>query len=221
MIGSSMNINRRSVLQSILALPLASAVPRITEGHQLEGEDPQRPHHNPARHAVIVVSDPSVPRHAARRQREVLIEDGLHALGLRTDSCANISKVHGLASACNTLIAELRTDAKIKTITVLAWCEFASPLKNLPAATTADALAVRLFGTTAKIDDGIDDPAFIDSLPGPDAFFDCVLFAGDGYRPFVPRTDAAYMAYLLHAYRLGLDGRPYGVQFADSLDPAP
>ena len=70
-------------------------------------------------------------------------------------------------------------------------------------------------------DGGTLDPAFIDSLPGPDAFFDCTLFARDGYRPFVPRDDAAYRAYRLHFYRLRQDGRPFRVQFGDHLDPTP
>ena len=168
-----------------------------------------------------MVTDSAVPAVAAHGQCETFSRGGLCALHLRIAASEGSVALEDFADTCNARIAELRADANTKTITVLAWCELDSPLKSLPPATTADALAVRLFGTTAMADDGILDPDFIDSLPGPDAFFDCTLFAGDGYRPFVPRTDPAYMAYQLHFHRLRRDGRPFSVQFGDHLDPTP
>ena len=112
--------------------------------------------------AVLILHDDSVDARDLRRQRASLHERGITTHAIKAAGDLDAPRFLDLMHQCETFLAEERHERPQATIAVMAWCDVANPLRELPDATSADiAIAHLMLWSLNPSDDLEKVPRFV------------------------------------------------------------
>ena len=109
-------------------------------------------------HAVFIVVDDYIPATLVRIQSDLFDVQGLSNAIKIVPAVSHFRQLDALASECHAAIADWTHGQSIKSMTVMIWCRFSSPLRVLPIKLSGlDAAFVRVFGPRPRRGDGCPD----------------------------------------------------------------
>ncbi len=116
----------------------------------------RRPHSRPLRRsslvrkrpnsptAVVIVVDAEVDSTMLQTQARLFRQYGIRPVTWRVLDATDPSQLHAMRTRCERLVSSLRLHSRHKRAAVMAWCDVGSPLREVPAATSANIDIVRL-----------------------------------------------------------------------------
>lgn len=94
--------------------------------------------------AVIIAVDSEVTEYALKDQCDAFEQHGIATRVFRVDAASNVEKLLAVMAQFEEMLDEQRRSSVRGKIGVMAWCRVDNPLRELPAATSADIDLVRL-----------------------------------------------------------------------------
>jgi hypothetical protein len=135
---------RRNLLSTVVsALPLFATANEVI-GKPRSISAPSVPVPTFGSQAVLVIGDDRVTDIMLNQQLSAFLQEGLLAEAIWAKHCQDPEDLHALLQRCEELFATWRSNAQCQRIVVMVWCDIGSDLRELAAASTADAEVLRL-----------------------------------------------------------------------------
>ncbi len=207
-------LTRRQLLRTlVLALPFCTIANEVTSKPRSISET-SVPVPTFGSQAVLVIGDDRVTDIMLNQQLSTFLQEGLLAEAFWARNCQDPRELHALLQRCEDLFAKWRTNAQCERIVVMVWCDIGSDLRELPAASTADAEVLRLCPwdcSPAPVSPGVS----LWALQGMGKLHEFMIYPGEVFASQSPTGTEQHS-------RSGLSAqRPRNILLYDSANPTP